>query len=64
MKNLKAVKEYFSKEETKSIANDAADYQFVKRKDSVMFQFSNGEYKFYPTFDGFCKAVLYRIKRG
>ena len=50
------------------VSNESADYQFVMRKNSkggtVMFQYSNDVYKFYKTFDGFCKAALYRIKRG
>jgi hypothetical protein len=61
---LKGLKEYFSGEGTKSISNDVAGYQFVKRASGEMFQYSNGEYKSYRTMDGFIKAVLYRTKRG
>jgi len=64
MYTLKELKEYFKKGETNSIENEAADYQFVMRKDGVMLQYSNGEYKFYKTYDAFIKAALYRIKRG
>jgi hypothetical protein len=64
MSNLKEVKEYLSQEGTQFISNEAANYQFVKRKDGSMFQFSDGEYKFYDTLDGLAKAALYRIKRG
>jgi len=64
MRNLKEVKEYFNKEETVQVANYAADYQFVKTGSGDMFLFSNGKYRIYRTFDGFCKAVLYKIKRG
>lgn len=64
MKNLKEVKEHFSKEGIQSITNEAANYQFVKRNENTFFQFSDGEYKKYRTFEGFCKAALYRIKRG
>ena len=64
MNNLKELKHYFSQPGTNDISNEAANYQFVKRSDGAMFQYSNGEYKFYNTLDGFCKAALYRIKRG
>lgn len=64
MSNLKEVKEYLSQEGTQFISNEAANYQFVKRKDGSMFQFSDGKYKFYDTLDGLAKAALYRIKRG
>ena len=68
MTTLNGLAKYFSGNETKSLSNDAAGYQFVKRKDGVMLQFFKkdgiGEYKFYNTFKGFIKAVLWRIKRG
>ncbi len=64
MSNLKEVKEFFSQKGTQYIANESAGYQFVKRNDGSMFQFSDGEYKFYDTLDGLAKASLYRIKRG
>jgi hypothetical protein len=64
MSTIQEVKEYFSQEGTQHISNEAAGYQFVKRKDGLMIQFYNGEDTFYDTFDGFCKAALYRIKRG
>jgi hypothetical protein len=64
MSTLQEVKNYFSQEGLRSIENEKADYQFVKRADGVLLQYSEGEYKFYGTLDGFCKAALYRIKRG
>jgi len=64
MTNLAKVKDHFNQKGTQSIQNDAAGYQFVKREDGVMMQFSNGKYKFYDTIDGLAKAALYRIKRG
>lgn len=64
MSTLKEVKEYLGQEGTQHISNEAAGYQFVKRKDGSMFQFADGEYKFYNTLDGLAKAALYRIKRG
>ena len=64
MTTLKEVKAYFSKEGIQSITNEAASFQFVKRDENTFFQFSDGEYKKYRTFEGFCKAALYRIKRG
>lgn len=64
MTTLKDVKKYFSQEGAQSISNDTAGFQFVKRADGVMMQFSNGEYKFYRTLEGLAKAALYRIKRG
>ena len=64
MNNLKEVKAHFSQEGTQSILNEAADYQFVKRANGAMFCFSNGEFKTYKTFKGFCSAALWRIKRG
>jgi len=64
MSTLKEVKEFFENEGTQHISSEAAGYQFVKRKDGSMFQFSEGEYKFYDTLDGLAKAALYRIKRG
>ena len=64
MKNLKQVKAHFSKEGIQHITNEAANYQFVKRDENTFFQFSDGNYKRYKTFEAFCKAALYRIKRG
>lgn len=64
MNNLKEVKEHFSQKGTQAISNEAANYQFVKRADGYMFQYSNGDYTFYRTLDGLAKAALYRIKRG
>lgn len=64
MNNLKEVKEFFNQKGTQYIANEVANYQFVKRNDGSMFQFADGEYKFYNTLDGLAKATLYRIKRG
>ena len=64
MTTLAELRDYFKGTETKSLSNDVANYQFVKRQEGEMFQFSNGEYKFYRTFEGFIKACLWRIKRG
>jgi len=61
---LQDVKSHFNQEGTQQIINEAADYQFVKRADGVMLQYSNGNYKFYRTLDGLAKAALNRIKRG
>lgn len=65
MRTIKEVKEYFDNGGTE-ILNEAAGFQFVKRADGDMLQFSmiTGKYIFYKTFDGFAKAVLWRIKRG
>lgn len=73
MSTIAEVKKYFSTMPEKGnrfIQNDAAGYQFVKTVNGTMFQSSWNEkeqdfdYKFYKTFDGFCKAALWRIKRG
>lgn len=61
---LKEVKNYFNQEGLQSITNEKANYQFVKKEDGFMFQFSNGEYTKYRTLDGLAKAALYKIKRG
>lgn len=64
MTTLSGLREFFSGDETKELANDAAGYQFVKRADGILLQYSNGKHRFYKTLDGFLKAVLWRIKRG
>lgn len=65
MSTIQEVKEYFSQEGIRTIQNDTAGYQFVKRDTGELFQYDDHlGYKFYKTFDGFCKACLYRIKRG
>jgi len=64
MSKLYEIKAYLDQEGTQVIANEAAGYQFVKRSDGVMLQFSNGEMKFYGTLDGLARAALYRVKRG
>tara|TARA_R110000796_G_scaffold25209_1_gene71318 strand:+ start:722 stop:913 length:192 start_codon:yes stop_codon:yes gene_type:complete len=61
---LLEVKKHLNKKGTQEISNAAAGYQFVKRDDGVLLQFSNGSFKFYKTLDGLAKAALYRIKRG
>lgn len=62
MESLKEVKQHLN--ESGEISNEAAGYQFVKRSDGTMMQYSNGKYTFYKTLDGLAKAALYRIKRG
>ena len=64
MNNLKEVKSYLNQEGTQVISNEAANYQFVKRSDGVLLQYTNGKYTFYNTLDGLAKAALYKIKRG
>lgn len=65
MTTLREVKQHFQKEGTRSVSNNAAGYTFVKRADGLMLQQDEkGDYKFYRTFSGFCRAVLWRIKRG
>ena len=64
MTTLNEIKDFFSQEGTKEIKNENAGYQFVKRSDGVMLQYSNGKMKFYTTIDGLSKAALYKIKRG
>ena len=66
MSTLKEVKEYFSIKGHKSVKNLKCDYLFVKKVNGDMFQYNaeNENFKFYKTFDGFCKAVLWRLKRG
>lgn len=62
LNTIKGLKQHFLNGNT--IENESADFQFVMRDNKTMFQFSNGEYKFYNTLNGLCKAALYRIKRG
>jgi len=64
MNTINEIKEFFSEEGTKEIRNEVAGFQFVKRADGVMLQYSNGQFKFYNTLDGLAKAALYRLKRG
>ena len=64
MNTIKEVKGHFNQKGTQFILNEAADFQFVKRVEGDMFQYSNGKYTFYRTIDGLAKAALYRIKRG
>jgi hypothetical protein len=64
MKNINEIKDFFKQGETKSLCNNAANWQFVHKADGTMFQYSNGKYTFYKTANGFYRAVLYRIKRG
>tara|TARA_R100001530_G_C4266315_1_gene141888 strand:+ start:271 stop:465 length:195 start_codon:yes stop_codon:yes gene_type:complete len=64
MTTLKEIKSHFAQNGLQSISNEVANYQFVKREDGVMFQFSNGVFTSYNTLDGLCKAALYKIKRG
>ena len=59
---LQEIKSHFNQEGIQSIENE--NYQFVKREDGFMFQFSNGEYTKYRTLDGLAKAALYKIKRA
>ena len=61
---IQEVKDHFNQEGTQVIKNDAAGYQFIKRADGVLLQFSNGSFKFYKTVDGLAKAALHKIKRG
>ena len=64
MNTINEIKEFFSQEGTKEISNEVAGFQFVKRADGVMLQYSNGQFKFYKSLDGLAKAALYRLKRG
>jgi hypothetical protein len=64
MTTLNEIKGHFNQEGTQFIKNEVANFQFVKRADGQMLQYSNGKYTFYRTIDGLAKAALYRIKRG
>ena len=64
MTTLNEIKEHFNQEGTQFIKNEVANFQFVKRADGQMLQYSNSKYTFYRTIDGLAKAALYKIKRG
>lgn len=42
--------------------NEKADYQFVKRNDGLMLEFSKGQYKFYTDINKFANKILKTIK--